>query len=645
MGAESNTNNPDYSAYPLLEKINSPDDLRRYDPQKLKTLSRELRQFLLESLNRTGGHLSSGLGVIELTIALHYVFNTPYDKLIWDVGHQAYPHKILTGRLKQMHTIRQKGGLSGFPSRKESNYDTFGVGHSSTSISAALGMSVADKIRHGDAATKNHIAIIGDGAMTAGMAFEALNHAGDMHANLLVILNDNNMSISPNVGGLSNHFANIISSKLYVSMRENSKKLLSHVPPMWELAKRTEEHMKGMIVPGTLFEELGFNYFGPIDGNNLEELLHTLENIKSIKGPRFLHIVTKKGYGYEKAVQDPINFHAVSKGYYLDKKENTAATQAIKTYTEVFSKWICDKAQQDERLVGITPAMREGSGLVEFAEQYPKRYYDVAIAEQHAVTFAAGLACDGYKPVVAIYSSFLQRAYDQLIHDVAIQNLPVVFAIDRAGLVGTDGATHTGNFDLSFMRCIPNMVICTPANENEAYHLLDFAFSIDKPVAVRYPRGNGCGEEITNALKVELGKANVLSKKTTGKSSKDSIQVAILNFGIFLSHILKIEDHLIALGIDLTIVDMRFVKPMDQQLVKQVAQENQILITIEDNVIAGGAGSAVSEVISEIEHSPPVYHFGLPDQFPEHATQEELYHQYQLDADGLLQRIKHLLKL
>jgi len=646
MTANSNSNYIDYSAYPLLEDIHSPEDLRNCKPQKLKALSRELRQFLLETLNRTGGHLSSGLGVIELTVALHYVFNTPEDKLIWDVGHQAYPHKILTGRMQQMHTIRQKGGLSGFPSRKESDYDHFGVGHSSTSISAALGMSIADKIRHGDAAINNHIAIIGDGAMTAGMAFEALNHAGDMHANLLVILNDNNMSISPNVGGLSNHFANIISSKLYVSMRENSKKLLSHVPTMWELAKRTEEHMKGMIVPGTLFEELGFNYFGPIDGNNLEELIHTLENIKSIKGPRFLHITTKKGYGYEKAVQDPVNYHAVSQGYYLGANANKTSKQSseksILTYTQVFSKWICDRARQDQRLVGITPAMKEGSGLVKFAEQFPNRYYDVAIAEQHAVTFAAGLACEGYKPVVAIYSSFLQRAYDQLIHDVAIQNLPVVFAIDRAGLVGSDGATHTGNFDLSFMRCIPNMVICTPANENECYHMLDFAFSLASPVAVRYPRGQGCGEQITDSLSIELGKANVLTKQTS--LAKNSLKLAILNFGIFLSHIQAIEDDLLALNISLSLVDMRFVKPMDESLVRQMAQENDIIITLEDNVIAGGAGSAVNEILSSLQTDVTIYNFGLPDQFPEHATQAELYASYQLDSEGLLQRIKQIIE-
>src|SRR5512139_3523935 len=478
-----------HAAPPLLERINSPEDLRQLGVCELKQLADELRNFMIASVSRTGGHLSSGLGTVELTIALHHVFNTPTDRLIWDVGHQSYPHKILTGRRDRMTTLRQKDGLSGFPKRDESPYDAFGVGHSSTSISAALGMAIAAQKEGAD---RKVIAVIGDGAMTAGMAFEALNHAGDLDANLLVILNDNDMSISPNVGGLSNYLARILSGKLYSTMREGSKKVLQRVPPVWELAKRAEEHMKGMVVPGTLFEELGFNYIGPIDGHDLDTLIKTLTNLRALGGPQFLHVVTKKGKGYTPAEENPCEFHGVS-AFDAETGEMLAKPGSGPTYTQVFSKWLCDMAAADGRLIGITPAMREGSGLVEFSEQFPDRYYDVGIAEQHAVTLAAGLACEGLKPVVAIYSSFLQRAYDQLIHDVALQNLPVVFALDRAGLVGGDGATHAGNYDIAFLRCIPNMAVLTPADENECRQALTTAFAQSQPVAVRYPRGAGAG--------------------------------------------------------------------------------------------------------------------------------------------------------
>ncbi len=636
---------PDLNQFPLLANISSPNDFRHFSNKELTLLAQEVRDYLLETVNKTGGHLSSGLGVTELTIALHYVFDTPEDKLIWDVGHQCYPHKMLTGRLGEMHSIRSMGGISGFPRPQESDYDCFAVGHSSTSISAALGMSVANELTQPpEQAIRKHIAVIGDGAITSGMAFEALNHGGDIHADLLVILNDNNMSISPNVGGLSNHFANIISSKLYMSVRENSKKILSNMPSMWELAKRTEEHMKGMLVPGTLFEELGFTYFGPIDGHNMSELVNTLKNIQSIKGPCFLHIVTRKGNGYSEAEADPVNYHAVTAGYYSNnhQQQNPVNAEHKKTFTEVFSKWICEKAEQDERLIGITPAMKEGSGLVEFANLYPKRYFDVAIAEQHAVTFAAGASSQGLKPVVAIYSSFLQRAYDQLIHDVALQKLAVIFAIDRAGLVGPDGATHTGNFDLSFLRCIPNMVVMAPANENECYQMLDFAFSLDQPVAVRYPRGKGCGETINTPLKqpIELGKGQIaLQAPIQPNNNKLIIKVAILNFGTFLHHALNITEQLNAQGIILTIADLRFVKPIDEELIKDLACKNQYLFTLEDNVLMGGAGSAVNEVLASVQPHPKVHNFALPDQFPEHASQQQLYQKYQLDSEGLFARI------
>jgi 1-deoxy-D-xylulose-5-phosphate synthase len=631
----------DFHLYPLLSKVQSPKDIRNLETVELKKLAQEIRLFLLDSLDKTGGHLSSGLGVIELTIALHYVFNTPHDKLIWDVGHQSYPHKLLTGRLDKITSIRTKGGLSGFPRRDESPYDAFGVGHSSTSISAALGMAIASTEQ------QKNIAVIGDGAMTAGMAFEALNHAGDLDANILVILNDNDMSISPNVGGMSNYFAKIISGKLYSSMRENSKKVLGVMPSVWELAKRTEEHMKGMIVPGTLFEELGFNYIGPIDGHDIPTLITTLNNIKHLSGPQFLHVVTKKGYGYIHAEEDPVKYHAVTPGFYENGNCKATSTSQDKqlqlTYTEVFSKWINNKAQATEELIAITPAMKEGSGLVEFASAYPDRYYDVGIAEQHAVTFAAGAACENLRPVVAIYSSFLQRAYDQLIHDVAIQKLPVLFAIDRAGLVGTDGATHTGNFDLSFLRCIPNIIIMAPANENECYHMLDYGFDLKQPVAVRYPRGKGSGTPISEYLNqpIELGKGIIIHQQ---ESNANMISVALLNFGSLLQHSLTLVNKLKQHNIQLTIADMRFIKPMDQNLIKELAANNQYLFTLEDNAKMGGAGSAVNEILSDFQPHPVVKNIALPDEFPEHATQQELYQHYQLNSEGLLERIIKIIK-
>ncbi len=628
----------DLSAYPLLSGIDTPESFRHFDNEALIALARETRLFLLETLDQTGGHLSSGLGVVELTIALHYVFNTPEDKLIWDVGHQSYPHKLLTGRLQQIHTIRKQGGLSGFPKRDESPYDAFGVGHSSTSISAALGYAIAANLLQ---QSYKSIAVIGDGAMTAGMAFEALNHAGDLDADLLVILNDNDMSISANVGGLSNYFAKIISGRAYSFMRENSKKVLGVMPSVWEFAKRTEEHMKGMIVPGTLFEELGFNYIGPIDGHDLPTLITTLKNIKQLSGPQFLHVVTRKGNGYAQAEDDPVKYHAVAPGFYKeggDQKQNQ-----VLTYTQVFSQWLNSRAGVEDKLVAITPAMEEGSGLVEFARQYPKRYFDVGIAEQHAVTLAAGLACNQLRPVVAIYSSFLQRAYDQLIHDVAIQKLPVLFAVDRAGLVGADGATHTGNFDLSYVRCIPNMVIMTPANENECYHMLDYGFDLQLPVVVRYPRGKGCGAAIGPGLAppLELGKAHVISKaeEVSVDAGQPKLDIAILNFGALLHYCKPLTAKLAARGIRLTLVNMRFVKPLDTELIAQLAVQHQYLFTLEDNVIAGGAGSAVNEVLMQSDTRTGVCNLGLPDAFPAHATQEQLYRQYALDTEGLLQKI------
>jgi len=539
----------------LLDSIHTPADLRKLSQQDLSDLSDELRQFLLESISKSGGHLSAGLGVVELTIALHYVFDTPNDDIVWDVGHQAYAHKVLTGRKDALKTIRKKGGLSGFPKRSESEYDSFGVGHSSTSISAALGMALAAKQNNQD---KQAIAVIGDGAMTAGMAYEAMNHAGDVEADLLVVLNDNDMSISPNVGGLRTYLSHLLSGRLYSTFRENSKKMLAPLPSLSRLIKLTEEHMKGMVLPGTLFEEMGFKYFGPIDGHNVDELVDILNNIKAIKGPKILHIVTQKGKGYDKAEQDRCTYHGVS-SFELDKGIVPSAPSSP-TYTQVFGKWLCDIAKLDDKLIGITPAMREGSGLVEFSEQFPERYYDVAIAEQHAVTLAAGMACNGMKPVVAIYSSFLQRAYDQLLHDVAIQNLPVLFAIDRAGLVGADGATHSGNYDISFLRCIPNMTIMTPTDENECRQMLYTGYRQDSPVTVRYPRGKGVGVTPNEIMQsIPIGKAVELRSSHTKN-------IAILLFGSLLATAKQVANQL-----DASLINMRFVKPLDTELLQDIA--------------------------------------------------------------------------
>jgi 1-deoxy-D-xylulose-5-phosphate synthase len=584
---------------PLLTTINSPADLRSRDESELPAIADEARRFLIDSVSRTGGHLAANLGTVELTLALHYVFNTPDDRIIWDVGHQSYLHKILTGRRDDMRKLRQAGGPAGFPKRDESEYDAFGVGHSSTSISAALGMAIAAKQRHED---RNVTAVIGDGAMTAGMAFEALNHAGDLDANLLVILNDNDMSISPNVGGMSKYFARILAGKLYTSMREGSKKVLEKMPPVWELARRAEEHMKGMVVPGTLFEELGFNYFGPIDGHDLPALIKTLDTIKELKGPRMLHIVTQKGRGYAPAEENPCGFHGVAT-FDPDTGESLASKGKGPTYTQVFSDWLCDMATEDQRLVGITPAMREGSGLVAFSEEFPGRYFDVGIAEQHAVTMAAGLACEGMKPVVAIYSSFLQRAYDQLIHDVALQNLPVLFAIDRAGLVGADGPTHAGAFDISFLRCIPNMLVMTPADENECRQLLSSGYLHDGPAAVREIRREG----------------------------KD---IVLLAFGSLLDAALEAASSLNA-----TVANMRFVKPLDEALVLKLAEENGLLVTLEENVIAGGAGSAVSEFLNQRGLNVPVLQLGLPDEFIDHGETSALLSACGLDSSGIIRAV------
>lgn len=626
--------------YPLLATINSPADLKTLDNEQLNLLATELRSFLLETLDRTGGHLSSGLGTVELTIALHKVFNTPDDKIIWDVGHQAYPHKILTGRSRQLDSIRKKGGLSGFPKRTESPYDAFGVGHSSTSVSAALGMAIAAKET---GAAHKSVAVIGDGAMTAGMAFEALNHAGDLDADLLVILNDNDMSISPNVGGLSNYFAKVLSGKFYSTVKSNSKKVLSSMPPVWELARKAEEHMKGMIIPGTLFEELGFNYIGPIDGHDIPTLLTTLSNIKELSGPQFLHVVTQKGKGFTAAENEPTQYHAAAPGFYTNGDATPPVSNSL-TYTEVFSQWILDAATKDERLIGITPAMREGSGLVEFSEQFAERYYDVGIAEQHSVTLAAGMACDGLKPVVAIYSTFLQRAYDQLIHDVALQNLPVVFAIDRGGIVGADGATHTGSFDLSFMRCIPNMTIMAPSDENESYHMLDFAYALDTPTAVRYPRGKGPGKAISEQLEqpLVLGEG-VMVFDNQGDFSPAQLKlmpsITILSFGNLLNEALLAAQSL-KNEFCLKIVNMRFIKPLDNKIAIQLAKSSDLLITLEDNVIMGGAGSAVNELLIGQAAICPVLNLGLPDEFPEHGTQQEIHHDCNLDSHGLIKTIR-----
>jgi len=620
----------------MLESINSPSDIRPLDVNQLKELADELRTFLIQSVGQTGGHLSSGLGTVELTVALHYVFNTPQDKLVWDVGHQSYPHKILTGRREQMHSLRQQNGISGFPKRSESPYDTFGVGHSSTSISAALGMAIAAQQTSDENTDSNKVvAIIGDGAMTAGMAFEALNHAGSLDANLLVILNDNDMSISPNVGGLSNYLARILSGKLYLAAREGSKKMLSQIPNMWELAQRVEEHAKGMVIPGTLFEELGFNYIGPIDGHDVDSLVKTLSNLKSQKGPQFLHIVTKKGKGFTPAEEDPCAFHGVGcydpdTGESLSSGGTPANKNTGPTYTQVFGNWLCDMAAQDKKLMGITPAMREGSGMVTFSEQFPEQYLDVGIAEQHAITLAAGMACDGLKPVVAIYSTFLQRAYDQLIHDVAIQNLPVMFAIDRAGLVGADGPTHAGSFDLSYLRCIPNLVVMAPADEAECRKMLSTGYQHNGPSAVRYPRGFGPGTQPAQGFEtLPLGKAEV---RLSGA------RVAILTFGSMVTPAITAGE---ALGA--TVVNMRFVKPLDKSLILEMAEQHELIVTVEENAVAGGAGSGVNECLAAHGATVAIHNLGLPDHFVEHGEHGALLKQCGLDAKGIENTITDLL--
>jgi len=628
----------------LLESINSPVDVRKLNSLQLKELARQLREFLLESVASTGGHLSAGLGTIELTIALHYVFNTPYDRLVWDVGHQTYPHKILTGRREEMAGLRQKGGIAGFPKREESEYDCFGTGHSSTSIAAALGMSFAAKQNNEN---RHCVAIIGDGAMTAGMAFEALNHAGDSDANLLVILNDNDMSISANVGALSNHLTRLLSGDLFSTLREGSKRVLENIPPVLELARRTEEHVKGMVVPGTLFEELGFNYYGPVDGHDLDTLITVLKNINQHSGPRLLHIRTQKGKGYFPAEDAPVKFHGVSAFDLSTGKSHVTDTTKPLTYTEIFGHWLNDMAEQDERLVGITPAMSEGSGMVEFARRFPERYFDVGIAEQHAVTLAAGMACDGLKPVVAIYSTFLQRAYDQLIHDVAIQDLAVVFAIDRAGIVGADGPTHTGAYDISFLRCIPNMVIMTPANESDCRGLLTTAFLHDGPSAVRYPRGsataaiikNEAGEDKTGENRPDSDEPDNDGLRALPFGQAEQVrqgkQVALLVFGTLLTTAIEVAEE-----IDASVYNMRFVKPLDQQTLVKAAEHYDLLVTIEDNAIAGGAGSAVAEYYNEHHISTELLQIGFPDEFISHGQPDELLADWKLDKNGILHNIQ-----
>ena len=604
--------------YQLLDTINSPADLRRMPRPQLRRVADELRAYLLDSVARTGGHLSSNLGTVELTVALHYVFNTPDDRLVWDVGHQTYPHKILTGRRDRMDSLRQLGGLSGFPRRSESEYDTFGTAHSSTSISAALGMAMAAKQKGED---RHAVAIIGDGAMSAGMAFEALNNAGVCDCKLLVILNDNDMSISPPVGALNRYLAQLMSGQFYAAAKNVGKQVLKAAPPLFELAKRLESHAKGMVVPATLFENFGFNYIGPIDGHDLESLIPTLENIRHLKGPQFLHVVTKKGQGYKLAEADPVAYHGPGKfdpALGLQK----SATPAKQTFTQVFGRWLCDMAVHDKRLVGITPAMREGSGMVEFHQRFPDRYYDVGIAEQHAVTFAAGMACEGLKPVVAIYSTFLQRGYDQLIHDVALQNLPVVFALDRAGLVGADGATHAGAYDIAYLRCIPNMSIACPADENECRKLLSSAFEQDHPVAVRYPRGAGAGVATEAGLDaLPFGRGEV-RRQGTG--------IAILAFGTLLHPALTAAEKLGA-----TVVNMRWAKPLDEALLLEVAAAHEALVTVEEGCLRGGAGSAVSEALLRAGVIKPLLQLGLADEFTEHGDPAVLLAMQGLDAPGI----------
>ena len=608
---------------PLLDSVNLPSDIRSFSLVELQNLANEIREFLLYSVGQSGGHLGGGLGVIELTIILHYIFNTPFDNLVWDVGHQAYPHKILTGRKNKMQTIRKKGGLAPFPSRKESEFDAFGVGHSSTSISAMLGMAIASKESHPE---KKHIAVIGDGAMTAGMAFEALSHTGHLKPNVLIILNDNDMSISENIGGLSNYFSRIWASKTYKGIKKSGSSFLKPLPQAYHLARKVETQMKAMVAPGTIFEELGLNYIGPIDGHNLKELKDVISNLKEFEGPQFLHVITKKGAGLDPAEADRIGFHAIGK---IQSIKNKKSNQ--KKYQDVFGDWVVDMANNDEKLIAITPAMREGSGLVKFSEKFPDRYYDVAIAEQHAVTFAAGIATENKKPVVAIYSTFLQRGYDQLIHDVAVQNLDVTFALDRSGLVGEDGPTHSGNYDIAFLRCIPNMLICTPSDENETRKLLTTAYLHNGPASVRYPRGTGPNSNIDKDLEpLKIGEANIINDEGS--------EIIILNFGTLLNEASEISKELKA-----TLVDMRFVKPLDEKLLSKLLKKAKVFISIEDSSIMGGAGSSVQEFVSKKNLHVRSILFGIPDKFIEHASREEMLVEAGLDVENIKSKLSKLL--
>ena len=608
---------------PLLDDINVPADIRSFSINELETLANELREFLLYSVGQSGGHLGGGLGVIELTIVLHHIYNTPYDNLVWDVGHQAYPHKIITGRKKGIQTIRKKDGLAPFPSRKESEYDTFGVGHSSTSLSALLGMAIATKESNPD---KKHVAVIGDGAMTAGIAFEALSHTGHLKPNVLIILNDNDMSISENIGGLSNYFSRIWASKLYKGIKKSGASFLKPLPQAFHLARKVETQMKAMVAPGTIFEELGLNYIGPIDGHNIKELIKVISNLKEFDGPQFLHIITKKGAGLDPAEADRIGFHAIGK---INSIKDEKSKQ--KKYQDIFGEWIVDMASNDEKLVGITPAMKEGSGLAEFSKKYPERYFDVAIAEQHSVTFAAGLAVEDKKPVVAIYSTFLQRAYDQLIHDVAIQNLDITFALDRSGLVGEDGPTHSGNYDIAYLRCIPNMIICTPSDENETRHLLTTAYLYKGPAAVRYPRGTGPNVKVNKELNsYEIGKSKVINDENS--------KAIILNFGALIDQAREVAEDL-----KLTLIDMRFVKPLDEEILRKYLSKADTFISIEDASIMGGAGSAVQEFCSEENINIKSILIGIPDKFIEHASREQMLDEAGLSADKIKSKLKELL--
>ncbi len=613
--------------FPLLKQINFPSDLKRYPLSQLPEICQELRQFLLDSVSQSSGHLASGLGVVELTVALHYVYNTPFDKIIWDVGHQAYPHKILTGRRDQMLTIRQKGGLHPFPHRYESEYDVLTTGHSSTSISAALGIAIAEQQKQSG---QKVAAIIGDGALTAGMAFEAMNHAGHIKPDMLVIVNDNDMSISENTGALNQHLAQLLSSKAYTSFRESGKKVLSNIPPLKELFKKTEEHLKGLVTPAILFEELGFNYIGPVDGHDVETLVATLQNVRQLKGPQLLHIITQKGKGYGPAEQNPTLWHGVPK---FNPNEGTLpiSKKVAPTYSKIFGDWLCEIAEHDKRLMAITPAMGEGSGMTEFAKRYPNQFFDVAIAEQHAVTLAAGFAISEFKPVVAIYSTFLQRAYDQVIHDIAIQNLPVLFAIDRAGIVGADGETHQGAFDLSFLRCIPNLVIMTPSDENECRQMLYTGYLHNGPSAVRYPRGEGCGASLQPLNPIPLGQS---------KYCREGENIALLNFGTLLPEALQAADQ-----INATVIDMRFVKPLDEKVLLHIGQSHNILVTIEENSIKGGAGSAVNEFLLSKKTKCDILNIGLPDVFIPQGSQQEMRDEVGLNAKHIIDKINTFIKL